>query len=204
MDFSSFSELAKSRRTIRLFDQKPVPPDLLRSLVDIARFAPTGSNRQPLKFVIMYDQNLVEKVFSFTAWAGLVRPRRTPPESKRPRAWILVLIDKQIKKKGYETEMGAAVSSILLAARATGLGTCWIGSLNRKELRKLMEIPDRYIIGDIVAIGYPAEQPRAEEAETSNPADLEAVKYYLDDDNLLHVPKRPLTQLLSENAPPPA
>jgi len=197
---ADLDELVKTRRTIRRFAPEPVPRDSLVALVDAARFAPTGSNRQPLKFLVVDDPALAADIFPLTRWGGLVRPKRTPQEGQRPPAWILVLVDGQVKRKGYESEMGAAVQTILLAAHARGLGTCWIGSVDYKRLRKLLRIPPRYVLGNIIAVGVPGETPLAEPVETDDPGAVPPTHYYLDPTDRLHVPKRPLAHVLFLNA----
>ncbi|MHA1731567.1 MAG: nitroreductase family protein [Promethearchaeota archaeon] len=201
-NFEKFGEIVRSRRTVRRFTPDPVPVETLRRLVDLARLSPTGTNRQPLKFLLVHDQDLVAKIFPHTMWGGLVTPKRVPPEGKRPKAWIVLLVDTRVKKAGFEAEMGAAIQTILLGARSVGLGSCWLGSVDRKAVREVAGIPDRFVVGDVVALGYPAESPRVEEADTDDPADAKAVRYYLDDDDVLHVPKRKLEHVLFENEIP--
>lgn len=196
-----FDLIVKNRRSIRQFNQLPIPHETLVYLVRLARFAPSGSNRQPLKYIVVDEPALVARVFPLTKWAGWVTPRRTPAEGRRPVAWIVVLADQTIKKQGYEKDVGAAVQTMLLAAYGEGIGTCWIGSVDRKRLRALLRVPKAYAITDVVALGFPAESPQVEDV---NPADDsgEAFKYYLDADDVLHVPKRRLDAVLFENAFP--
>ena len=73
-----FSTLSPARRTIRRFEQRIVPDEMLKHLIDMARFASCASNKQRLRYVIIRENELVRKVFETTAWAGMVAPKRTP------------------------------------------------------------------------------------------------------------------------------
>jgi len=182
-------DTVRTRRTIRFYQQRPIPPDTLRELVDAARFAPSGGNLQPLEYIVVADPKLVPQVFPTLAWAGHVRPRRDPPEGKRPVAYIVVLLNRQVRSSGGAHDVGAAIENLLLAAWEKGIGTCWLGSVDRKELRAILHVPDHLELDSVVALGYPAEQPLAKEMTDS-------VEYYLDDRDTLHVPKRRLADIL--------
>lgn len=202
---NSFRELAKTRRTIRRFRQEPLDRELLVELVDVARHAPSANNRQPLRYLLVTDPELVAGVFPHTAWAGLIRPRRNPAPDQRPVAWIVVLVDSKVRDSWWERDVGAAVHAILLAAWERGVGTAWLGAVDREGLRATLGVPERYIVADVVALGYPAEEPLAEDLAADVEVDDDsAVRYFLDDDDRLHVPKRPLAHVLFENRPPPA
>ena len=62
------------RRAIRRFNQKPVPIDVLKKLVDAARLAPSGANLQPLQYIVVNDSDLLAKIFSTLSWAGYLKP----------------------------------------------------------------------------------------------------------------------------------
>jgi len=185
-------EAIRTRRTIRLFQPTPIPPAALRELVDAARVAPSAANLQPLEFVGVRDPEIVSRVFPALAWAGYVAPRRTPPEGQRPVAYIVVLINRKIRDSGGHHDAGAAIENLLLAAWEKGLGGCWIASIDRDRLRTILNVPEHLDIDSVISLGYPAEQPVGEEMTDS-------VKYYLDDDDTLHVPKRRLADILHEN-----
>ena len=118
-----------TRRTIRKFIQEEIPAPMLRDLVDAARLAAHGGNVQPLRYVIVTKNPLREQVFETTKWAACI-PDGTPKEGERPMAYIIIYADETIKKECM-VDAGAAVTNIMLAAHEMGIGSCWIGSLNR-------------------------------------------------------------------------
>ena len=130
-----------------------------------------------------------QKLFEQTAWAGYVKPRRTPPEGKRPMAYVIVLVrDKELNWINA-ADAGAAMQNMILTAWAAGVGSCWIGSVTRQKVIELFSVPeDRHLFG-VLALGYPAERPVAEILEDS-------IEYWLDEQDVLHVPKRRLSSIV--------
>ena len=185
-------DLILKRRTIRKFQQKKISKVILEKLVNAARFAPSASNIQPLKYIITDGEDSVQKVFEHVKWAGYIAPNGNPDENERPVAFIVILVDTEIRKTGYELDIGASAQNIFLAALEEGIGTCWMGAIDRDEIRKVLNIPSRYIIDTVIALGYPAECPEAEEESGS-------IRYYKDEKGVLHVPKRKLEDIILEN-----
>ncbi len=188
-------EAAIQRRTIRKFKQQPVERTMLEKYVDAARMAPTGSNMQPLKFMIVDHPSKVAAVFENVKWAGYIAPAGDPREGERPVAYIVILVDTDIKKAGYELDAGAAAQNIFLTALEDGVGTCWMGAIDRDKIKDVLKIPDKYIINTVVALGYMAESPVAEDISTQGVL-KDSVKYYKDGQGVLHVPKRTLKEVL--------
>jgi len=188
----SVYDLIVKRRTIRSFEQKPIAPDLLKKITNAGRLAPSGANLQPLEFLVITEQSLLGKVFATLKWAAYIAPAGDPPSDKRPTAYIIVLINTEIKKEKGEVDAAAAIENMILTALEEDVGTCWLGSINRQEIRGLFSIPDNYRIDSVVAFGYPSEFPVVEVADNS-------IKYWKDENGLLHVPKRRLEDIVHFN-----
>ncbi|MHC5060179.1 MAG: nitroreductase family protein [Planctomycetota bacterium] len=188
------SEAIKKRRSIRWFKQDDIPEEILSELIESARCAPSAANRQPLEYVIVRRDDLRARVFAQLAWAGYVQPRRDPPAGKRPAAYIIVLINKERALADFgPVDAAAAIENILLTAQGRGIGSCWLGSIKRDKIREILEIPDLYEIDSVIALGYPDEQPVMEDCKD------ESIEYYLDDKDVLHVPKRPVRSITHMN-----
>ncbi|TFF96226.1 MAG: nitroreductase [Promethearchaeota archaeon] len=182
-------EAIYKRRTIRRFTQEPIPRDTLKKLIDYGRVAPMGNNIQSIEFIIVSDPEMRQKIFPLTAWAGsLPKDQRLPEEGRRPTAYIVVLVNTEIKKNA-DADEAAAVENILLGAVSQGIGTCWMGSINRPQLRKLLEIPEKYEIKHLISLGYPDEESVMESYEGS-------FKYWKDEQGKMHVPKRSLDEVI--------
>lgn len=180
-----------TRRTIRKYTKELVPKDVLVKCVDAARLSPSGMNRQPLKFVIVNDEKVLTEVFRKTGWAGYL-PDYGPSEEEMPRAYIVILLDTKVRQNpGHD--VGIAAMSISMVAYDHGLGSCMLGSIDRAGLRRILNVPEDLEIVLAVALGYPAENPIAEKVKDGN------IKYWLDDNNVLHVPKRELKDIVKWN-----
>ncbi len=179
------------RRTVRKYTKESVPKDVLEKCVDAARLSPSGMNRQPLKYIIVDDEELLAEVFGTTSWAGYL-PDYEPSEEEMPRAYIIVLLDKDIRKNcGHDA--GIAVMSISMVAYEEGLGSCILGAIERAKLRRVLNVPDNLEIVLAVALGYPAESPIVDKVGNGD------IKYWLDNNNVLHVPKRELKDIVKWN-----
>lgn len=186
-------ELVLKRRAIRRFKNIAIPYEILEKCVNGARLAPSAANLQPLEYIIIDDEQLLPKVFDTLSWAGYIKPAGDPPPEHRPTAYIVVLIKQGAGYKGLENyDAGLAVENMILVALEEGIGSCCIHNINRDGLRELLNIPDDYIISLVLPLGYPDESPVVEEFR-------ESAKYWKDKDNVLHVPKRGLKDILHRN-----
>ena len=179
----SFFELILSRRTIRQFKSIPVPREILEKLADAARVAPSASNLQPLEFIIVHEKDVRDTIFPCLKWAGYIAPDGDPKPGQEPMAYIVVLVNTDIRKKNFEWDVGAAVENMILVALEKGIGSCWLVSVDKEKIMSILNVPASYKIDAVLALGYPAESPVADEMKDS-------IKYWKDNDGKLHVPKR--------------
>ena len=177
-------EILKQRRTIRFYKQIDVPKKDLRDMIDAARHASCACNFQTLRYMVVTSQELTEKVFANTAWAGLVKPHRTPVWGvNAARAFIAVYVPEAAKSINH-ADAGAAICSMQAVAASRGLGCCWLGAINRDNIKAILDMPESSDLLYLLAVGYPAETPVAEDID-----DASKVAYYLDGNNTIHVPK---------------
>ena len=176
-------EKLRKRRSIRRFLKKSVSEALLRKCVDAARFAPSGMNLQPLKYVVVNEASLLKEVFQTLRWAGYL-PDYQPDEGEMPRAYVIILLDSRIASKASQHDAGIAAASITMVAYDEGVGSCILGAVDRRKLKEILSLPEALDIVLVVALGYPAETPVVDEVEGGD------VKYWLDSERTLHVPKR--------------
>lgn len=182
----------QNRRTIRKFEQKKVKREDIIKLVDCARVAAYGANVQPLKFAVADDDEMLKTLYPYTKWAGALADG-APKENERPAAYIAVLGDKSIKSNGdFEVEAGAAVTTMMLEAVEMGLGTCWLGALQRDRIKKSLALDEKFDVVYLLAVGYPMQKSRMVEMKDGN------VKYFESEDGTINVPKRSLDEVLVE------
>lgn len=185
-------ELMLSRRSIRQFKPDPISRDILEKLVNSARLAPSGANLQPLEFVVIDDEGLRRKLFACLRWAAYIAPEGNPKPGCEPVAYVVILVNVDVRKSGYERDVGAAVENMILAAWEERIGSCWIGNADLNRIQKMLKIPENYKVDCVLALGYPDEDPIIEEMKDS-------VKYWKDSKGRLHVPKRRLDDVLHFN-----
>ena len=187
----ALQELVKKNRSYRRFDEsKPVEMSTLKELIELSRFAATGSNRQPLKYKLSADPETNAKVFASLSWAGYLTDWSGPEEGERPTGYIIMLLDTEINKEPG-ADHGIAAQTIMLGAAEKGLGGCMFGSVRRPQLKSALSIPDSLEILLALAIGVPVEKVVLEDSRAG-----ESIKYYRDQDQTHHVPKRTLEELL--------
>ena len=186
-----FGTIVKQRRSIRRYEQTPIPEENLNSWLELIRYIPTGRNEQSLRYRVITTRDLCEKVFRETLWAAAVQPRRTPVwGTSAPLCFVAICAPEPAGQLNY-AEAGAAAQTLLLAAVADGFGGCWIGAFQREHVKKLLALDEKQEILYLIALGKPAEAPVAEDLPASGD-----ITYYLDENDCLHVPKRATETLI--------
>jgi len=129
-------------------------------------------------------------IFGTLSWAGSLKDWNGPEPGEQPTGYIVVLVDEAINPNAAH-DVGIVSQTMMLGAVERGLGGCIIGSVRRRELREIMEIPDGYTIALVLALGTPVEHVVLEDADSDG-----AVTYYRDLDGTHHVPKRKFDDLI--------
>jgi nitroreductase len=185
------ADLVQKNRSHRRFYQKhKVDVKILKDLVDLARLSASGGNLQPLKYILSCDPQKNDLIFPHLSWAAFLKDWPGPDDGERPSAYIVILGDKEISQS-FGCDHGIAAQTMLLGATERGLGGCMIGSIQREELRKSLEIPDRFDILLVLALGKPKERVMIEMVEASG-----NTKYWRDKEGVHHVPKRSLADII--------
>ena len=183
--------LVRQNRSCRRFYQNhPLEEQTLRDLVDLARMSASAANRQPLKYMLSFQPEMNARIFPSLAWAAYLKDWKGPVEGERPAGYIIILGDTGIADD-FSCDHGIAAQSILLGAREKGLAGCMIGSINKKALRKELQIPEAYKILLLLAIGKPKEEAVIDPVEPDG-----SIKYWRDDNQIHHVPKRKLEDII--------
>ena len=184
-------DLVVATRSVRRFHQSAaVDLETLRQLVDLARLSASAANLQPLKYILSCDPERNALIFPLLAWAGYLKDWPGPVEGERPAAYIVILGDKDLRQS-FDCDHGIAAQSILLGATERGLAGCIIASIQRRELREALAIPEHLEILLVLALG------RAKEKVVIEPVGPEGdIKYWRDADGVHHVPKRALEEIV--------
>jgi len=183
-------KLVLKNRSYRRFFQKPnVTKNTLKKLVNLARLSPSAANLQPLKFILSCSPKNNSFIFPSLKWAGYLKNWDGPKENERPTAYIVILGDTRITKN-FGCDYGIAAQSILLGATEMDLGGCMLGAIDKKLLKKSLKISKFYEILLVIAIGKLKEKVVIETSKNNN------IKYWRDNKDIHHVPKRKLKDLI--------
>ena len=183
-------ELVKKNRSYRRFDEKvKISESELHAWVNLGRLSASGANIQPLKYIISADKKLNELIFPSLAWAGALKDWPGPIEGERPTAYIIILGDTTISKN-TGVDHGIAAQSILLGAVEDGFGGCMIGTVNKSKVAKLLNLPENLEILLVIALGKPIEKVVLDDVKDGD------IKYWRDEKDVHHVPKRLLDELV--------
>ena len=171
-----FYEVIKTRRSIRSYSPDPIPDDVLDRVLDAARIAPSGSNRQPSKFILIGDDTMKRKLIPLCADQSFI--------AGAPLVIVACGQDINYNRGGYMGDMSMlvdvsiAVDHLTLAARSEGLGTCWIGSFDNEGIKKLLHVPQDANVVALTPIGYPRGEAFRESASRKSLSEIVFIDKY--------------------------
>jgi nitroreductase len=186
-------DLVLKNRSYRTFDEsRPITEADMKALVDMARRTPSAVNRQPLRYRLVSSKAELEMLYANTRYAGALSIK-LPPEGQKPTGFIAIFADSEAGSAESLAlkDVGIAAQTILLGATEMGFGGCMIGSFNPTRLSADLQVPERYKPVLVIALGTPAEEVVLEDAP-----DTEHLIYYRDAENVHHVPKLKLEDVL--------
>lgn len=146
-------EAIRSRRSVREYSSRPIPPESLQKLRDALRFAPSACNIQPWKFLLVTDDRTrhqlghVASEQTFISPAPLIVVACGFPEDAYPRMGG--------HGNSVDIDVAIALDHLTLAAVAEGLGTCWIGAFDEQKVKELLHIPPHVKVVAMMPVGFP-------------------------------------------------
>ncbi len=148
----SILESILNRRSIRRYQKKEIPKDVLLQILEAGRQAPSAVNRQPIRFVIVSDQNILKDlcdtiITRFVKEAPVAIVGCADIKSLMTGKWAVV-------------DTTIAMENMVIAAWALGIGSCWIGACNEQKVKEMLRIPKDWKVVALVTLGYPSEQPK--------------------------------------------
>ena len=149
----SLLDLILSRRSIRSYENKERPQEILRQVLEAGRQAPSAANRQPFRFVVVTDSE-AKNEFSKSLFGKHIK--------NAPLVIVGCANEKSILTgKWAVVDTTIALQNIVIAAWTFGIGSCWIGSFGEEKVKELLNIPDKWRVVALLTLGYPTEQPKA-------------------------------------------
>jgi nitroreductase len=158
-----FNELIHSRQSVRRYDSKPVEPEKITQCLEAARLAPSASNSQPWKFVVVDTDPLRTEVAKAT-YSDIQLINKFAVQAPVlvaivvEKARLITRLAMMVKKKEWPLiDIGITATQFCLQATELGLGTCMLGWFDEGKIKKLLHIPKDKTIGLMITVGYPAE-----------------------------------------------
>ncbi len=151
-------DVIQKRQSVRKYKEDPIPEKALMRVLEAARLAPSGSNIQPWKFIIVKDKALKEKLAQasagqfFMAEAPIIIVGCGFPDKCYAHMGRYM--------KSWSVDVTIALEHLILQAQEEGLGTCWIGSFEEEEVKAILNIPENVKVLALTPLGYPDEIPR--------------------------------------------
>lgn len=149
-------EAIQKRKSIRDYEDRPVPEEKLRKVLEAARLAPSASNRQRWKFIVVRDGKRRQEL-----------SRAAGGQSHVAQAPVVIAavatMPEYVMKCGvpaYAVDLAIAVDHMTLAAADEGLGTCWIGAFSQEQARAILEVPEGYRVVTLLPLGFPRQAGR--------------------------------------------
>ncbi len=154
-----FSELIQQRYSVRAYRPIPVEEDKLHQVLEAARLAPTASNRQPFKIIVVHTAGReaeLRRIYdkSWFAQAPLLICACGIPAQN----WI-----RRDGKNYNDVDVTIAMDHLILAAASLGLGTCWVAAFDTAAARQVLRLPEGVEPIAFTPLGYPADTPRSKE-----------------------------------------
>jgi|WetSurMetagenome_2_1015567.scaffolds.fasta_scaffold533394_1 nitroreductase len=154
-----FYDVILRRRSIRAYKKQEIPFEILHRILEAARLAPSASNLQPWKFIIIKDSEHKKDIAALCKqkmWIAdasiIIAGVGTNPEYRMGSG-----------QSAFQIDISTAFAQMSLAAVNEGLGVCWIGSFLMDEAKKYLKIPDKYPLIGFLTVGYPDEIPGQKE-----------------------------------------
>lgn len=182
--------IRKNRSCRRFYQNQSIAADTLEDLVNLARLSASAGNFQPLKYILSCRPQTNKGIFDCLVWAGYLKDWPGPREGERPSAYIIILADTTISEN-IGCDHGIAAQSILLGARELGFAGCILGSVDRDKLHALLNVNPAYKILLVLALGKPKEDIMIENVGPEGD-----IKYWRDENDIHHVPKRNLNDII--------
>jgi nitroreductase len=140
-----FLEFLKGRRSIRAFQKEEIKEEHLKMILEAGRWTPSASNRQPWEFIIIKDKEILQKVSEIAIYGKFIK--------LAPLA--IAIVGKPFESPNwYNIDTSLVSMQMMLMAWSLGIGTCWIGSMDREKVKKLLGINKEDYLLTILPIGY--------------------------------------------------
>ncbi len=156
-------EAIKLRESVRSYQDKPVEEEKIQSILEAARLAPSASNRQEWRYVVVKNKETRQELMkaagsqAFVGEAPVVIACCADTDNHLMRCGQL----------SYPIDLAISIDHMTLKAVEEGLGTCWVGAFNEEEVKRILAIPEKIRVVELLPLGYPAASAPKEKTRKS-------------------------------------
>lgn len=149
-------EAIRKRHSIRSYEDREVEEEKLNLIMEAGRLAPSASNRQEWRYIVVRDKQTRQKLMKAATDQAFVA-----------EAPVVIACcaqsDGHIMRCGqpcYPIDVAISIDHMTLKAVEEGLGTCWVGAFNEAKAKEILRVPDEIRLVELLALGYPARIPK--------------------------------------------
>ncbi|MFX1374728.1 MAG: nitroreductase family protein [Promethearchaeota archaeon] len=139
-------KLLKERRSIRSYESKQIEDEIITKILEATRWCMSARNRQPWTFYVIKNKEMIKKI---------AKECTTGPFALGAPILVAIVGDKELSPNWYLHDTCFASLQLALAAWSYGVGTCWIGRINRDNVKKLLNLKESDDLLTILPLGYP-------------------------------------------------
>jgi nitroreductase len=144
-------EMVLNRRSIRRYEKKEIPKEILEKILEAGRQAPSAANRQPVHFIVITEEKL-KQALAQGRYNKFIKDAPITIIGCANRGPILT-------RRWSIVDTTIALQNMVIAAWTMGIGSCWIGDFKEKQVKELLQIPRHWKIVALITFGYPTEHP---------------------------------------------
>jgi len=148
-------EAIQKRISVRAYQDKPIPEEKLKKILEAARLAPSARNSQDYQLIVVRDEKIRKELAAGDTSESFI--------DTAPVVIVAVALKPEYIMPGgipaHPVDIAIAIDHITLIAVKEGLGSCWIGGFNQERIKEILAIPDKYRVVVLLSLGYPAESP---------------------------------------------
>lgn len=144
-----------SRRSVRNYKKEKIKDEEVQKILEAGRWAPSASNNQPWRFIVINDDNQIKKIGEVTKILTINNFVANSP--------LIIIIYTERRHRWVDLDCGMCAQNMMLEAHSLGIGSCFIGAFRENKIKEIVNLPQDYYIVGLITFGYPEGEARPKE-----------------------------------------